>query len=79
MIELFSSNDVEAAKKCLWDCCNSAKGQPFHARCDSDRQSQLKANLADLLGAFNILDSSVQSVASPPHCLDFHHFLLILW
>ena len=61
VIERFSSDDVDAAKKCLWDCCNSvllAKGLPFHARRDSDRRSQLEANLADLLSAFDILDSS---------------------
>ena len=61
VIERFSSDDVDAAKKCLWNCCNSvllAKGLPFHARRDSDRRSQLEANLADLLGAFDILDSS---------------------
>ena len=59
--EHFSSDDVNAAKKGLWDCCNSvllAKGISFHARHDSDRHSQLEANLADLLGAFDILDSS---------------------
>ena len=42
MIEHFSSDDVDAAKKCLWNCSNSvllAKGISFHARRDSDRQS----------------------------------------
>ena len=61
MIERFGSDDIGADEKCLWDCCNSvllAKGLPFHARHDSDRRSQLEAKLADLLGAFDILDSS---------------------
>ena len=61
MIERFSSDDVNAVKKGLWDCCNSvlfATGISFHARRDSDRRSQLEANLADLLGACDIFDSS---------------------
>ena len=61
VIERFSSDDIDASEKCLWDCCTFvllAKGLSFHARHDSDRRSQLEANLADLLGAFDILDSS---------------------
>ena len=60
VVERFS-NDVEAAKRLLWDYCSSdllAKGLVFHARRDSDRRSPLEAHLNDLLGAFSALDAS---------------------
>ena len=61
VVERFSNDDVEAAKRLLWDYCSSdllAKGLVFHAHRDSDRRSQLEAHLNDLLGAFSALDTS---------------------
>ena len=61
VVERFCNDDVETAKKLLWDCCSSdllAKGLPFHTRRDSERRSQLEAHLKDILDAFDVLDSS---------------------
>ena len=59
--EHFCNEDIEAAKGLLWDCCSSditAKGLVFHSRCDSDKRSQLTANLDDILQALEVLDTS---------------------
>ena len=61
VVERFSNDDVEVAKRLLWDSGGSyllAKGLVFHARRDSDRQSQLVAHVEDILRAFDVLDSS---------------------
>ena len=50
--ERFSPKEVEAAKSSLWDYSKldlEAKGFVFHVRRDSDRRSQLAANLDDIL------------------------------
>ena len=59
--EHFSPNDVENAKKMLWDYCRQdleAAGLPYHSRRGSDRRSQMAANLDDIVQAFVVLDSS---------------------
>ena len=59
--EHFSPNDIENAKKMLWDHCRQdleAAGLPYHSRRDSDRRSQIAANLDDIVQAFVVLDSS---------------------
>ena len=58
----------------------SAANLPFHARRDSDKRSQLIANLDDIIEAFDVLDSSdlippIYCEANdllflPPLCLD---------
>ena len=61
VVERFCNDDVEAAKRLLWDSCSShllAKGLVFHTRRDSDRRSQLEAHLDDIIHAFDVLDSS---------------------
>ena len=61
VVERFSNDDVQVAKRLLWDSGGSyllAKGLVFHARRDSDRRSQLVAHVDDILRAFNVLDSS---------------------
>ena len=61
IMERFSSADVEKAKKLLWEVCEGlllGAGLEFHIRRDSDRRSQLSANLDDLLQAFHRLDST---------------------
>ena len=61
--ERFSSKEVENAKASLWDHCKldlEAKGVVFHVRRDSDRRSQLAANLDDLIQMFDALDSTVR-------------------
>ena len=58
--ERFSPKEVEAAKSSLWDCSKldlEAKGFVFHVRRDSDKRSQLAANLDDILQMFDMLDS----------------------
>ena len=58
--ERFSPKEVETSKRRLWDHCSSvleANGLVFHARRDSDRRSQILANLDDIIQFFNILDS----------------------
>ena len=55
--ERFSPKEVEAAKSSLWDCSKldlEAKSFVFHVRRDSDKRSQLAANLDDI---FDMLDS----------------------
>ena len=45
----------------LWDHCRQdleAAGLPYHSRRDSDRRSQIAANLDDIVQAFVVLDSS---------------------
>ena len=57
----FCNDDVEAAKRLLWDSCSShllAKGLLFHTRRDSDRLSQLEAHLDDIIHAFDVVDLS---------------------
>ena len=61
VIDRFSSDDVEAAKKLLWDHCEHdllSAGLLFHSRRDSDKRSSLAANWDDILQAFDFLDSS---------------------
>ena len=61
MIGRFSSDDVEAAKKLLWDHCEHdllSAGLLFHSRRDSDKRSSPAANWDDILQAFDFLDSS---------------------
>ena len=58
--ERFSPKEVEAAKSSLWDCSKldlEAKSFVFHVRRDSDKRSQLAANLDDILQMFDMLDS----------------------
>ena len=58
--ERFSAKEVEAAKGSLWEYCKldlEAKDLVFHVRRDSDRRSQLAANLEDILQMFEALDS----------------------
>ena len=58
--ERFSPKEVESGKKHLWDNCVGvleANGLAFHARRDSDRRSQLAANLEDIIHFFEVLDS----------------------
>ena len=62
VVEHFCNDDVEAAKRLLWDSCSSHlldKGLVFHRHRDSDRRSQLEAHLDDKIHAFDVLDSSV--------------------
>ena len=50
--ERFSPKEVETGKRLLWDYCSSvleANGLLFHVRRDSDRRSQLVANLDDII------------------------------
>jgi hypothetical protein len=50
--EHFSPKEVEAGKRLLWDYCRGdleANGLLFHVRRDSDRRSQLVANLDDII------------------------------
>ena len=59
--EHFSPDDVENAKRLLWDHCKQpleAAGLIHHSRRGSDRRSQLVANLDDILQSFVALDSS---------------------
>ena len=58
--ERFSAKEVEAAKGSLWEYCKvdlEAMDLVFHVRRDSDRRSQLAANLEDILQMFEALDS----------------------
>ena len=60
VIERFSDVAVDTAKKLLWDVCKDqlvSAGLSFHSRRDSHKQSQLVANLEDILQAFQSLDS----------------------
>ena len=57
----FSSADVDSAKRAFWHFCHDelvAAKLPFHARRDSDKHSQLSADLEDIIVAFDTLDSS---------------------
>ena len=79
----FSCTAVDSAKKDLWNFCSEellTANLPFHSRRDSDKRSQLTANLEDIIQAFDVLDSS-DSIPSifceandlifmPPLCLD---------
>ena len=59
--ENFSNELVESAKKALWDFCGSvleAASFPLEIRWDSEKRSQLMANVEDLLKAFEVLDST---------------------
>ena len=70
--ERFSSKEVENAKASLWDHCKldlEAKGFVFHVRRDSDRRSQLAANLDDLVQMFDALDSTAR--IPPIYCEAF--------
>ena len=67
--ERFSPKEIEKAKLNLWNFCKSdleANGLQFHARRDSDKRSQLMADLSDLLKFFDVLDSVDQ--VPPIHC-----------
>ena len=67
--ERFSLKEVEAGKSHLWEYCRGvleANGLHFHVRRDSDRRSQLIANLDDLIQFFDVLDS-VDKIP-PIHC-----------
>ena len=57
----FSCAAFDGAKKDLWSICSEnlmAANLPFQARRDSDKCSQLTANIEDLIQAFDTLDSS---------------------
>ena len=57
----FSSADVDGAKRAFWNFCHDelvAAKLPFHARRDSDKRSQLSADLEDIIVAFDTLDST---------------------
>ena len=57
--ERFSAKEVEAAKGSLWEYCKvdlEAMDLVFHVRRDSDRRSQLAANLEDILQMFEALE-----------------------
>ena len=59
--ECFSNDAVEVAKRLLWDSCRhnlEAAGLSCQTRRDTDRRSQLVANLDDIMQAFDALDSS---------------------
>ena len=59
--EHFSPDDIENAKKLLWAHCRvdlEAAGLPFHTRRESNKRSQLAANLDDILQALTVLDAS---------------------
>ena len=59
--ERFSSDAVDTAKSLLWDSCGQLleeAGMPYQSRRDSDRRSQLSANLEDIIMAFNALDTN---------------------
>ena len=65
----FSSEDVELAKKVLWDHCKhdlEAAGLVYHIRRSSDRRSQISANMDDIIQAFLVLDSS--DLIPPIYC-----------
>ena len=67
--ERFSPKEIEKAKLNLWNFCKSdleANGLQFHARRDSDKRSQLMADLSDLLKFFDVLHSVDQ--VPPIHC-----------
>ena len=56
----FSPEDVELAKKVLWDHCKhylEAAGLVYHIRRGSDRHSQISATLDDIIQTFLVLDS----------------------
>ena len=57
----FSSDSITEAKIQLWDVCKQKLDDSalhFQNRRDSDKRSQLTANLEDILQAFEVLDSS---------------------
>ena len=59
--ERFSSAAVDTAKGLLWDSCGQLleeAGIPYQSRRDSDKRSQLSANLNDIIMAFNALDTN---------------------
>ena len=59
--ERFSSNAVFEAKRAIWDFCKDeleTADLAFHVRRDSDKRTQLAANLDDIVQAFDVLDSS---------------------
>ena len=58
--ERFSSESVDKAKKLLYDYSKTtleSNGLCYHNRRDSDRRSQLDANLEDIMQALDVLDS----------------------
>ena len=58
--ERFSSESVDKANKLLWDYSKTtleSNGLCYHNRRDSDRRSQLDANLEDIMQALDVLDS----------------------
>ena len=53
--ECYSPNTVEVSKRVLWDFCRQEladAGLIFHMRRDTERRSQLIANLDDIIQAF---------------------------
>ena len=64
--ECFSPKEIEKAKLNLCKSHLEANGLQFHARRDSDKRSQLMADLSDLLKFFDVLDSVDQ--VPPIHC-----------
>ena len=59
--ERFSPNAVLEAKRAIWDFCKDeleTADLAFHVRRDSDKRTQLAANLDDIVQAFDVLDSS---------------------
>ena len=81
--ECFSTEAVEGAKKLLWDNCKQhleGAGLPYQARRDSEKRSQIAANIDDILRAFESLDSgnlippiyseAVELLRVPPLSLD---------
>ena len=58
--ERFTSEAIVVAKRLLWDSCEhdlETAGLSFQVRRDSDKRSQLVANLDDILRAFETLDN----------------------
>ena len=67
--ERFSTEAVEGAKKLLWDNCKQhieGAGLPYQARLDSEKRSQIAANIDDILRAFESLDSG--NLIPPIYC-----------
>jgi hypothetical protein len=65
--ERFSNDAVKVAKRFLWDSCKhdlEAAGLSYHTHRDSDRCSQLVANLDDIMQAFDALVFGLDSCYS---------------
>ena len=69
IVDHFSSSSVEASKRSLWGSCYyllDKLGLPHVTRRDSDKRSQLLANLDDILTVFKVLDS--KDMIPPIYC-----------